>query len=65
MNNQNYLIKIQYSLLVQPHWHIAEMFYVENNITILHLKNEKKKKCNEFKGRKKIVLSLIFLCNSQ
>ena len=37
MNFQNYLIKIQYPLLVQLQWHHAEMFYVENNITVVNL----------------------------
>ena len=37
MNNQKYLIKIQYPLLVQLQWHHAKMFYVGNNITIVNL----------------------------
>ena len=73
MKYENYLIKIQYPLLLpsqcQLQCHHAKIFYVRHNITINHnsrqFKKRKKKKINKMKERKKSVHSLIFLRNPQ
>ena len=73
MKYENYLIKIQYPLLVpsqcQLQCHHAEIFYVKHNITTNHnsrqFKKRKKKKNNKMKERKKSIHSLIFLRNPQ
>ena len=39
MNDQNYLIKIHYSLLAQLQWHHTEKFYIGKNVTINNLLN--------------------------
>ena len=73
MKYENYLLKIQYPLLVpsqcQLQCHHAEIFYVKHNITTNHnsrqFKKRKKKKNNKMKERKKSIHSLIFLRNPQ
>ena len=59
-NYQNYLIKIQYPLLVQLQWHHAKMLYIGNNVTsqlvkyyisFYLLKNQQKDR-QDWSGRK-------------